>query len=92
MRNLERALAACRNEDEVVVMVCGILLGLLARISDEQFEIDEAQMSAWPSRLVAAMRRVAAMPARPAPMTEWFLGAGELLVALERRHGMTAAN
>jgi hypothetical protein len=89
---IERALATCENQAEVIAMVSGTLLGLLGKITGEQFDLDEASVNTWPKLLAEAVQRVAKMPERSAPLDDWFHGAGELLVTLHRAYSETAAN
>jgi len=87
---VRRALETCENKHEVMIVICGFLLGMLAEISDEPNTAEEPDPNKWAHRLVAEMRRVDAIPNRPDPLTRWFQLAGHTLVEMRRIHGLTS--
>jgi hypothetical protein len=74
-----RVLAVCVTEHETIVMICGFLLGVQAKMIGQPFIPGDP--NGWPRRLVAEMQRVHAMTDP---------GAGRALVKMHRIHGMTA--
>lgn len=85
---IERVLAVCETKHETIIMICGFLLGVQAKMIGQPFVPGDP--NAWPHRLVAEMQRVHAMTDPPEELTEWFWGAGRALVKMHRIHGMTA--
>ena len=87
-KEIQRALDVCETKQEAMVLMCGLLLGLRAKLAGEPFAPGDP--NGWPRRLVAEMQRVAAIANKPTELTGWFQEAGRTLVEIRRIHGLTA--
>ena len=87
-KEIQRALDVCETKHEAMVLMCGLLLGLRAKLACEPFVPGDP--NGWPRRLVAEMQRVHAMTDPPDELTEWFQEAGRTLVKIRRIHSTTA--
>ena len=58
-KDIRRALDVCETKQEAMVLMCGLLLGMRAKLAGEPFAPGDP--NGWPRRLVEEMLRVAAI-------------------------------